>query len=68
MCPCVNFLVCLVVLKVLYFSVHDLNPVGREFLNLWKKTFGMLKFLGENSTVSEIRYTLVLGMYALWNM
>ena len=30
--------------------------------------FGMIKFLVKNSTVSEIRYAPVLGMYALWHM
>ena len=30
--------------------------------------FGMLNCLGENSTVSEICYALVLEMYTLWNM
>ena len=28
--------------------------------------FGMLNFLRENSTVSKICYTLVLGIYTLW--
>ena len=30
--------------------------------------FGILKFPGNNSTVSEIRSTLVLGMYTIWHL
>ena len=30
--------------------------------------FGMIKFLGHNSTVYDIHSDLVLGIYALWNI
>ena len=30
--------------------------------------FGMLNFLGKNSTVSNIRSAIALGMYYLWHL
>ena len=35
---------------------------------LVEEIFGMLNLLGNNSTVSDILYALVLGIYILWHL
>ena len=49
------------------FLGQKLNTVHHELLYLGRIS-GMLNFLGENPTVSDIRSALVLGMYVLCNM